>query len=107
MDKIKIITTALTPTITPIRGGGEEQSLVSNAVQKVSSSLEVNSQSITEQITKTIAIVNSAIDKLDEVSKKFPVEEITLSLAISADGDIGLVSAGAEATIEIKFKRSV
>lgn len=105
MGKIKIISTTLIPSTQPIRGGGEEQSLASNVAKKISASFEMSSELIAEQIANTISVIDSAIDKIDSVSQKFSVDEITLSLAISADGDIGLVSAGAEATIEIKFKK--
>jgi hypothetical protein len=38
------------------------------------------------------------------VADKGKLEEITIGLAISIEGDIGLASAGAEASIELKFK---
>jgi hypothetical protein len=40
------------------------------------------------------------------VADKGKLDEITIGLAISIEGDIGLASAGAEASIELKFKIS-
>jgi hypothetical protein len=98
--EINIITTAVTQWV-PMRGGGEEQSLVSAAAKKVG----VAADALVEQIAKTVGVVSGAIDKMESASRNYSVDEITLSLAITAEGDIGLVSAGAEATIEIKFKK--
>jgi hypothetical protein len=39
-----------------------------------------------------------------KVSGNLQLEEVTVGLAISIDGDIGIVSAGAEASIELAFK---
>jgi hypothetical protein len=38
------------------------------------------------------------------VTESAELDEITIGLAISIEGDIGLASAGAEASIELKFK---
>jgi hypothetical protein len=63
-NKIKIISTTLIPTNSKIRGGGEEQSLTDNIVKKISRSVEVSSEVISEQIANTINTVSSSIDKL-------------------------------------------
>lgn len=105
MSKIKIITIQPSPNIEPIRGDGGEHSIVKNVAKKISQSIDVSSDIIVDQITEAISTVNSAIDKFQDASKEFQIDEIKLSLAISADGNIGLVSAGAKATIEVKFKR--
>ncbi|WP_422359997.1 CU044_2847 family protein [Reichenbachiella sp.] len=105
MSKIKIISIQTSPNIEPIRGGGEEQSLIKNAAKKIGQSIEVSSDMVVDQIRDAVSTINSAIDKFQDTSKEFPIDEIKLGLAISADGNIGLVSAGAKATIEVKFKR--
>jgi hypothetical protein len=38
------------------------------------------------------------------VSENTELEEITIGLAVSVEGDIGIASAGAEASIELTFK---
>lgn len=106
MSKIKIITNPSTPLINPMRGGGEEQSLASNAIKKVGDAIEIGVETLEGQIINILNSFNSTLDRIETVSNKFNIDEFSLSLAISAEGNIGLVSAGAEATIEVKFKRT-
>ncbi|MEJ7738600.1 MAG: hypothetical protein WKF97_14315 [Chitinophagaceae bacterium] len=106
MNKIKIITNSSTSQINPIRGGGEEQSLASNAIKKVGEAIEVGAETIEEQILNILNVFNSTFDRIETSASKYKIDEFSLSLAISAEGNIGLVSAGAEATIEVKFKKT-
>jgi cytochrome oxidase Cu insertion factor (SCO1/SenC/PrrC family) len=106
MNKIKIITNSSISQINPIRGGGEEQSLASNAIKKVGEAIEVGAETIEEQILNILNVFNSTFDKIETSASKYKIDEFSLSLAISAEGNIGLVSAGAEATIEVKFKKT-
>jgi hypothetical protein len=106
MSKITIITNSATQITTPIRGGGEEQSLAGNAIKKVGQAIEVGAETIEAQILNILQVFNSTFDRIETSASKFKIDEFSLSLAISAEGDIGLVSAGAEATIEVKFKKT-
>ncbi|WP_268849163.1 Pepco domain-containing protein [Flavobacterium aestivum] len=106
MSKIKIITNSTTQLVTPNRGGGEEQSLTNNAIKKVGQAIEVSAETIEEQILGILQVFNSTFDKIETSASKYKIDEFSLSLAISAEGNIGLVSAGAEATIEVKFKKT-
>jgi hypothetical protein len=106
MSMIKIITNSATQITTPIRGGGEEQSLAGNAIKKVGQAIEVGAETIEAQILNILQVFNSTFDRIETSASKFKIDEFSLSLAISAEGDIGLVSAGAEATIEVKFKKT-
>ena len=106
MSKIKIITNSAMQITTPIRGGGEEQSLAGNAIKKVGQAIEVGAETIEEQILNILQVFNSTFDRIETSASKFKIDDFSVSLAISAEGDIGLVSAGAEATIEVKFKKT-
>jgi hypothetical protein len=105
MSKIKIITNSNTPLTSPIRGGGETHSLASSAIKKVGEAIEIGAETIEEQIINVLNVFNSTFDRIETSSNKFKIDEFSLSLAISAEGNIGLVSTGAEATIEVKFKK--
>lgn len=106
MSKIKIITNSATQLASPIRGGGQEQSLASDAIKKVGQAIEVGAETIEEQILNILQVFNSTFDRIEISASNYKIDEFSLSLAISAEGNIGLVSAGAEATIEVKFKKT-
>ena len=105
MNKIKIITNQNPQLTTPIRGGGEQHSLTQDAVKKVNRAIEVSTENIEAQILNVLNVFNSTFEKIQTTAGHYTIDEFSLSLAVSAEGDLGLVSAGAEATIEVKFKK--
>ena len=60
---------------------------------------------LTEQIEALRGQLGSLVRSLSHsFSENTELDEITIGLAVSLDGDIGIASAGAEASIELMFK---
>jgi hypothetical protein len=60
---------------------------------------------LTDQIEELKGKIGTVVESLTHsFSQKAELEEVTIGLAVSVDGDIGIASAGAEASIELTFK---
>lgn len=59
-----------------------------------------------EQLEKVMANVQSVAERFKGKMGEYSAEEIKIGLAVSAEGTIGVATAGAEASIEIKLKRN-
>jgi hypothetical protein len=58
-----------------------------------------------EEADKVAEKLNGLVKRFAKVvTESAELDEITIGLAVSIEGDIGLASAGAEASIELKFK---
>ena len=84
------------------RTGGELQGTISSMVSSV---LDVSIDAFSTQLRTVISQAKSIAEHLGDVGD-FRAEEIKLGLAISAEGSVGIATAGAETSIEITFKRS-
>ena len=104
--KIRIITVVANESLAQIdRGGGQEHGLVSRAISSAAESVDAD---------KFLAQLDDAIDKVRAIAERvktsageFEVDEITIGLAISGEGSIGIATASAEASIEIALKRRI
>ncbi len=77
---------------------GEEQGLPSFMTKKPI-------EKLTGQIEALRGQLGTLVKSLAQsVSEDTELEEITIGLAVSVEGDIGIASAGAEASIELMFK---
>lgn len=86
------------------RLGGEEHGLVDWASGLVAK--KVDASKVAESATG--AALRSAKlfqDTLKNAVGDFEIDEFTLSLAVTAEGDIGIATAGVEGSISVSFKR--
>lgn len=55
-------------------------------------------------VDKLLTPITSAMEVMQSKFKGLTIEEIKISLAVTADGDIGIASAGVESSIEVTLK---
>lgn len=67
--------------------------------------VEVSSEKVTNQIQNYVAVVNEVAKSQAEKEGAMQLSEITLSLTLSASGNIGIASTSAEAGISLIFRR--
>jgi hypothetical protein len=56
-------------------------------------------------LDKLMTPITKAMNAVEHTFSEFSMEEITISLAVTAEGDIGIASVGVESSIEVTFKR--
>jgi hypothetical protein len=62
-------------------------------------------QHLTDQIDELRGKIATVVKSLAQsITDNAELDEISIGLAVSIDGDIGIASAGAEASIELTFK---
>lgn len=111
--KLLIISPAVSAVpeeVTTDRGGGEEHGRIGDAfraiVGRAVSITAVDPETFAEKLSTSLSHAAGAIEhKVATTFGGFVLEEIKVSLAISADGDIGIAAGGLEASIEVAFKR--
>jgi len=64
----------------------------------------------TDELADQMKVLRSQVDEILEAAPKetdsgFRLEEVQVSLAVNAQGTIGIASAGVEASISLTFKR--
>lgn len=93
-----VVAPALAPTTLP-REGVTQERLQSGFWTNISLS------KLKAQISDLQAKIGPVLTDLSKsVADNMELDEVVLGLAISVEGDIGIASAGAEATIELTFK---
>lgn len=104
-DSITIITTKSSHIITTEdRGGGQEHGIIPNLVNSVVE--KIDADHFFDQVEAIAGKVRNITERLKGRVGEFEADEITISLAVSGDGSVGIATVGAEASIEIKFKRN-
>lgn len=67
---------------------------------------EVPAEKLLESFEKTQRAIDAMLAKLDSEEKRgYVLDEFEVSLAVSGEGTIGIVTASAEAGVVLKFKR--
>jgi hypothetical protein len=56
-------------------------------------------------LDKLMGPITKAMSAVEATFKEFSLEEITIGLAVTAQGDVGIASAGVESAIEVTFTR--
>ncbi len=92
------------------RGGAEEHGRVTEAIKalvgKATNIEPIDPEVFAERLSTSVADAAKAVQaKIFATIGQFSVEEIAISLAVTAKGDIGIASAGMEASIEVTLKR--
>lgn len=107
-DELKIIVPVRRiPTqrsITADREGAEEH----GGVEIVSLNLSGYEASPVETesfLNKLMGPIENAMRAVERTFKDFSLHEIKVALAVTAEGDIGVASAGVESSIEVTFRR--
>ena len=105
-EKIKLIvaTTVAAEDEETDRGGGETHSLRGFFGGTVAKAVEVDPDKFRADIDKCLAQMKQVLADLKRPSiDGWKVEHINVGLSISAEGSVGVATAGVEASIEIGF----
>ena len=107
-DELKIIVPVRRPRVQhPIpadREGGEQQ----GGVEIISLNLSGYEASPVETksfLDKLMGPIDKAMHVVERSFSDFTLHEIKISLAVTAEGDIGIATAGVESSIEVAFRR--
>jgi hypothetical protein len=106
-NKIKLIVAAPVAAISEStdRGGGETHSLPSILKGAVSRVVEINPEDLRNNIDKCLQQMKHVFANLKGPAiDGWSVDSISVGLTISAEGSVGVATAGVEASIEIGFK---
>lgn len=106
--KIKLIVAASPGAAgTGDRLGGEEHGLIGGLGEAVAKCKTVVGGRVAEGLRETLGqFARSVGEAVPESVGGWSVEEVTLSLGITGEGDIGVATAGVEGTISVTLKRS-
>lgn len=85
------------------RLGGEAHGVVTKTVTKIANSIPIDDFS--EKFGEIIDKVRLIVEKIKGGVGGYEAEEITIGLAVTAEGDIGIATAGVEASIEVCLRR--
>jgi hypothetical protein len=103
---INIIVPAGAPPATaeaPDRRGGEEHGMMD--VLRRAFAPHPAPPGFEQRLAEQLQAIGAALEGSFAALKAYQVTEITVSIAVSAEGDIGIASAGLEGSIELKFER--
>jgi hypothetical protein len=104
MIKIIVATPVVTEEERPDRGGGQLNSLRSFFSGAVVQATEIDPEKLRVDIEKCLAHMKHIFADLQRPSiQGWKVEHINVGLSISAEGSVGVATAGVEASIEIGF----
>ncbi|HEX7152217.1 MAG TPA: CU044_2847 family protein [Thermoanaerobaculia bacterium] len=85
------------------RFGGQEQGFVEGAAARVVKS--ISPEQFAAQMEQVIGTVRLVAERLKAGVGDYSTDEITIGLAVSAEGSIGVATAGVEASIQVTLKR--
>ncbi|MCL6754669.1 hypothetical protein KBT16_28285 [Nostoc sp. CCCryo 231-06] len=94
------------------RGWGDETTRDSTGSKGVGDAVKVSAQTLEQNMSHFLKVVGSLFSQAEQqakVNSKMQLDEIELSVEISADGEVKLigsgVKAGSKGAIKLKFKR--
>ncbi|MBG1262577.1 hypothetical protein [Nostoc commune] len=97
---------------TNTRSWGDETIRDSTGSKGVADAVKVSAQTLEQNMTHFLKVVGSLFSQAEQqakVNSKMQLDEIELSVEISADGEVKLigsgVKAGSKGAIKLKFKR--
>lgn len=105
-DSITIITTKGIGAVLSEadRKGFEDHGLIPSVVDGVAR--KIDSEQFLRQVEEAVEKVRAIAECIKGRAGEFEAEEITIGLAVSGEGSVGVATVGAEASIEITFKRN-
>ncbi len=105
MDQsITLISLPSEPRIPEDRLDGKGHGLISKTVTKVTSAIPLDKFS--EQFGEIVDKVRSIAEHLKTGVGGYEAEEITIGLAVTGEGSIGIATVGVEASIEVCLRRN-
>jgi len=97
---------------TNTRSWGDETIRENTGSKGVGDAVKVSAQTLEQNMTHFLKVVGSLFSQAEQqakVNSKMQLDEIELSVEISADGEVKLIGSGAKAgtkgAIKLKFKR--
>jgi hypothetical protein len=85
------------------RLGGETHGVVASAVNRIAGNIPADA--FAAKFTEIIENVRTIAENLKTSVGGYEAEEITIGLAVTAEGNIGIATAGVEASIEVYLRR--
>jgi hypothetical protein len=104
-NKIKLIITGEKEEEGPMmdRGDGVTHGL-NDYIKKKVQDIEIDVDKLKDNIEHTVKNIESVLIGLkDTVSEQWKLDGITIGLCITAEGSVGIASAGVETSIEVSF----
>jgi hypothetical protein len=103
-DHITLILASPRPAAdTADRMGGETHGIITKALGKAT--IDVSAEEFKSQLEKVIGLVQTVAARLKAQVADYTADEITIGLAVSAEGSVGIATAGVEASIHVNLKR--
>lgn len=89
------------------RGGGETHSLPESIMQLFGFKKEIEFDKAKVNLEQCVQQVSNLLkDIKPEACEEWDLDSVSVSLAISSEGSIGIATAGIETSIEISFSRT-
>lgn len=85
------------------RLGGEPHGFVTTTVTKIANNIPI--ENFSDKFVEIIDKVKVIAENLKVGVGEYEAEEITIGLAVTAEGKIGIATAGVEASIEVCLRR--
>lgn len=101
--------TLIKPRTAPVavgedRGGGRADGLIPNVVEGITG--KIDSTAFLARLKEAVDKGRAVVERLKDSVGEFEVDEITIGLAVSGEGSVGIATVGTEASIEVCFKRT-
>lgn len=85
------------------RAGGETHGLT-EWVQGKAKEVEIDTDKLKRNIQETMGKIDDVLrDVTHNISERWRLESISVGLSISAEGSVGIATAGVETSIEVSF----
>lgn len=85
------------------RAGGETHGLT-EWVQGKAKEVEIDAEKLKTNIRETMKKIDEVLQEVtDDFTGKWKLESISVGLSISAEGSVGIATAGVETSIEVSF----
>ena len=92
------------PTGVADRGGGEPHAM-KGVAQKLFGAKPINPETIKANLSKALGQIEGIIAHVKNVPiANWEADSISVGLSVSAEGSIGIATAGVETTIEVSFR---
>lgn len=97
---IKLITLGASHNLPADRGGGQTHGIA----ERIAKTVEVDAGMLQANILEAMGAVEETLSNLPQsISANWKLDNITIGLSISAEGSVGIATAGVEASIEVSF----
>ncbi|MBL0938313.1 MAG: hypothetical protein IBJ03_05435 [Gemmatimonadaceae bacterium] len=100
-----IVADALPPVESEDRLGGVTHGVIAKAIAKTA--LEIPADQFAAQLEVVIGAVQAIAGRVKAEVAEYGVDEITIGIAVTGEGSVGVATAGVEASIEVRLKRRV